>query len=783
MLLRRALTRELKRGKWSLIAALVGLVVAVASVTSVHLLNVRVEQNLEALQPFDLPATVARKENGARISLAEYGELEERVARGQAPRVEALIPIIEGPFAGGWRMLGIDWVSMLGARNGWGARSDVDMTRLLTDPAVLTPQGGSLSQLASLQEKGLLVLGSHTASDDRLLLADIATASEVLGDEEISALALVIAPEPPALIDLLDRFFVGLGAAVTSRIDQDLLGPGYIISTPDEELPVRRFVRSIMFNLGVLSVLCLLVAGFIAYQSAAGMALRRAPLVNRLHSLGTDRRQINQYVYRESAALGVLACLVGLPLGLGLATLLLRLGGMGGLDQDAFDLWLIVKAVLVGVGVSLAGTLLAEPRVKRPRFSASSFGIATLAILAGVFLGLAGAFLILGGAFVLMIQLAWAMLHWVSRFSLADWRLRARQVLRGACRQGLELFPVVSAFVLALAVALAMQLMVAGLKRDFDAFLDLRLDGDLSLSADSQVLTPAFVYAIANSPSVRSVRVSETANARIGALRIDVRLIDYTPDALARYGADSATPFDAVLINGQLARQTQDSRSVRLTSEKGQAPLRVARVFNDFGAPGPRLVMSRRLGSEFFGDTHLEAVRIGVEPGRQEELRSRIEAQFGLRSESTAELRERARHMLDETFWVSDALSAVALLVAVFGVLTGFNQLHLTRLREFRLLRAVGLSNRQLLLLLAGQSTTLAGLMLPFALTLALMMNWVLCQQVNPMAFGFSIHFHIDWRQMLLFASLGVLVVVLAALVPWRMTREVSHVATTDETF
>ncbi len=784
-LLRRALLRELVRGKWSLAAAILGLSIAVASVTTVHLLNARVEQNLDALQPFALPGTIARRENSAAIAFADYVELQNRLAKGQVPGVEALIPLIEGQLGNGWRILGIDWVAMLGARMSSSAAAETDATRLITEKAVLVPESAAKDKRAELQAQGLSVIGAHTGSDDRLLIADIATASELLGQDDISALALVTVPQRPSLLDMLDQLFVGLGAAYQSPIDQNLLGAGYIISTPDEELPVRRFAKSIMFNLGVLSVLCLLVAGFIAYQSAAGMALRRAPTVHRLRGLGVATSAIASHVHREASALGVLACLIGLPLGFGLATLVIKLGGMGKLDASLFDHWLLIKAVLVGVGVSLLGTWLAQPRMQVQRFAPwMRAGVACAALgalILGAFLGLAGAFLVLGAAFVLAAQSTWLQLNWVSRRRFVGLRLMAMQIVRGSATHGLRLYPVISAFILALAVALAMQLMVASLKRDFNAFLDMRLDGQLSLDANSKALPQSVIDAIAELPGVDSMRVSYTAAARVGTLRAEVRLIEYSAQELARYGAPIDTPLDAVLINSQLARGHEPGM-VRVTGQKGQALLPVAHVFNDFGALGPRLVMSRMVADKYFDDTHIDAVRIHIEPGMEALVSSRIQTEFALAPESTLELRERAMQALEETFWVSDALSMVALLVAVFGVFSGFNQLHLTRLRELRLLRAIGMSRERLLALLAGQSTVLAVLVLPCSLLLALIMNWMLCQRVTPLAFGFSIRFDMDGWLMLLFASIGLLVVVTAALIPWRMTREASHVATTDET-
>lgn len=789
MLLRRALLRELARGKWSLLAALTGLSVAVASVSAVHLLNARVERSMERLQPFGAPAYIARSEDGANITIADYAHLDSFRVRGEIPRLEAIVPLLEGELGGGWRLLGVDWVAMRSAgldiEGATSTETPIDFAKFLTTRSVLIPESLDDQALPQGFDHSLIVLGTHSGSDERQLVADIATASELLHQQEISALALFLTPDPSPFLDLLDRLFIGVGAVRSASLDQDLLGPGYVISSPDEEFPVRRFLSAIMFNLGALSILCLLVAGFIAYQSAVGTATRRAPLLQLFRAMGTEAVQVSRMVYAESATLGGIACLVGLPLGLAATSLVVRLGGLDETHQSVLDTWLLVKVLLVGIGISLLGTALAQPREEtrepKPWRAALLMMVALCATLFGLFLGLPGAFLTLAGLFLLLAQAAWLKMHWISRMRLPGLSLRARQILRGAGIQALRLFPVVSAFILALAVALAMQLMVSNLKQDFDAFLDQRLDGDLTLDAGNGAISAQEVRFIASLPGIESIRRVEAAKARVGSLPVEVRLIDYSPEQLARYGAPSNTPNHAVLANGQLARQLDTRMSVEITGSIGRVQAAVAHEFNDFGALGPRMVVSRVLGSRIIGHSQIESLRLYLAPDAQVELRSRLEQDLDLSVRSTEELRENAKQALKDTFWVSDALSLMALAVAVFGIITGFNQLHLTRLKEFRLLRGVGMSSRQLLILVAGQSGTFALLATPFSLSLALVMTWVLCQHINPLAFGFSVSMGVDWGILLLFTSIGLLVAPLASLLPWRMTKEVSDVATSDE--
>ena len=788
MLLRRALLRELSRGKWSLLAALVGLSVAVASVTAVHLLNARVALNLEQLQPLGLSAHIARREDGGAIAISDYAALVEKLARGGIPSVSALVPLIDGTLEDGWRILGMDWVAMRNARQtgpSLATGGEVEFGALLTRLSVLVPESSDLGDELRLAGRSVRILGKHSTGDERLLVSDIATASELLQQDAISALALVEAPATFSLVDILDHLFVGLGAVRRSSMRQDTLGAGYIISSPDQDLPVRRFVTAIMFNLGVLSVLCLLVAGFIAFQSAAGTAQRRAPLMGRLASMGAHPTRLRRLVYGESAAIGLIACAIGLPLGMATSNLAIQMRDLRAQLDFQLDPWLVAKAITLGIGVSLLGTLLAQARSqareKDQHFAWLWFLPGPVLVVLGLFGGLPGVFLTLGGLFLVFVQVAWLMLRRISRMPLLQMPMRGREVLRGASTHAMKLFPVVSAFILALAVALAMQLMVSSLKNDFDLFLDQRLDGELNVEGGAGGLSREQIHDLASIPGVTNTRDAQTAMAWVGPLRVEVRLIDYSPAGLMRYGALPDTPENSILINGQLAAEQEEAAMLHITSDQGQANLPVADEFNDFGALGPRMGMSKQLGAELFAHTRVESLRLFVESGMEDQVRLRIEEELGLAVRSTAESRHGAERALNDTFWISDVLSLVALLVAVFGIITGFNQLHLTRLREFRLLRGLGVSSRELLALVAAQSGVMAALALPFALTLALIMAWILCQQVNPLAFGFSINLGLDWRLILVFAGIGICVAPLASLLPWRMTREVSHVATTDE--
>ncbi|WP_164158397.1 FtsX-like permease family protein, partial [Sandarakinorhabdus rubra] len=129
------------------------------------------------------------------------------------------------------------------------------------------------------------------------------------------------------------------------------------------------------------------------------------------------------------------------------------------------------------------------------------------------------------------------------------------------------------------------------------------------------------------------------------------------------------------------------------------------------------------------------------------------QAQFG----RPADMRRVALSIFDRSFAVTYALEAIAILIGLAGVATSFSAQVLARLREFGMLRHVGLSRGQVLAMLAAEG---AGLGLVGALTglaLGLVMALVLVKVVNPQSFHWTMDLALPWP------LLGALVVALVA--------------------
>jgi putative ABC transport system permease protein len=141
---------------------------------------------------------------------------------------------------------------------------------------------------------------------------------------------------------------------------------------------------------------------------------------------------------------------------------------------------------------------------------------------------------------------------------------------------------------------------------------------------------------------------------------------------------------------------------LELPTPAGPQRLEIKGVFYDFRTDGPSIWMDIRQFRRFWGDTHLNAVRLYLKDKSriaefQAKLRERYGGRYQLLALSHQDLRDGILKIFDQTFALTYALEGVAVLVAVFGIITTFLVLIMDRERELALLQALGASRRQIL--------------------------------------------------------------------------------------
>ncbi len=222
----------------------------------------------------------------------------------------------------------------------------------------------------------------------------------------------------------------------------------------------------------------------------------------------------------------------------------------------------------------------------------------------------------------------------------------------------------------------------------------------------------------------------------------------------------------AVVISEPLAEafHLKEGDMLTLPTPSGPQELRIAGVFYDYRTDGPSVWMDISNFRRFWRDSHLNAVRLYLkDPGKVSQMQARLQERYGSRYRLLAlshrELRQGILRIFDETFALTYALEGVAVVVAIFGIITTFLVLIMERERELALLQAIGASRRQILGLVLTESGLASLLSFILGAASGSALSLLLIKVINKQAFGWTIQLHwvpgIYWQSLLLVLTLG----------------------------
>jgi ABC-type lipoprotein release transport system permease subunit len=231
-----------------------------------------------------------------------------------------------------------------------------------------------------------------------------------------------------------------------------------------------------------------------------------------------------------------------------------------------------------------------------------------------------------------------------------------------------------------------------------------------------------------------------------------------------------------VVISEPLAEtfRLQEGGTITLPTPSGPQELTIAGVFYDYRTDGPSVWMDISLFRRFWRDSHLNAVRLYLkDPAKVPQVQARLQERYGgryrLLALSHRDLRNGILKIFDETFALTYALEGVAVVVAVFGIITTFLVLIRERERDLALLQAIGASQRQILGMVLVESGLAGVLSFLLGAVCGSVLSLLLIFVINKQAFGWTIQLHftpaIYWQTLVLVVTLSLAA---AAYPAWR---------------
>jgi putative ABC transport system permease protein len=588
-----------------------------------------------------------------------------------------------------------------------------------------------------------------------------------------------------------------------------VLPAGVQVAEPEEE--VRRgasLSRAYRVNLNMLALVALFTGGFLVFSTQALAVVRRRPHLALLRVLGVTPRALIRLLLIEGLLVGTLGSSVGLPLGYGLAALALaELGGdlgagyfQGMAAGPEVDLPSLVIFFLLGLATAIIGAAAPAfdiartapaPALKTGNHEAPTAGrraswagvvsivagaiLAALPAISGLpVLGYAGVAAVLVGAICLTPMLTrWALGRIPPpRFppaQLAIAQLRGASTLAGASVAGV---------VVSFSLMVAMAIMVWSFRDSLDAWLNRVLPADIYLRAghggDTAFFSPADQARIATTLGIDRVefqrQVSVLLDPRHPAVSVIARPVD-APRAsrllpLVSEPEPVPTGATAAWISEAVADLygVKPGSSLRLPLGGTQREFFVAGVWRDYARTTGAVVIDRDTYIALTGDGVATDAAIWLAPGTSlESAAASLRACIGdgIEIAEPRRIRELSMAMFDRTFAITSALEAVAVVIGLFGISVSFSAQAIARRAEFGMLRHLGMTRREIGVMLALEGALLGSIGVALGVVLGFAVSLILIQVVNRQSFHWSMDLHIPWS---LIGLLGIALVVAASL-------------------
>jgi putative ABC transport system permease protein len=531
------------------------------------------------------------------------------------------------------------------------------------------------------------------------------------------------------------------------------IGTGYEIAPPSsrgEQFEQTSRIYSLASN--ITSVFALFIGMFIIYNTFAIAVTQRRSEIGILRALGATRAQIRALFLGESAVAGLIGSTIGVLFGIILARAMAGyIGGMltevYGVAQRAGDValdpMLIGGALAMGIATSIVAAVIpsraaaavdpvkalqkgrnqaASERENRLRqwtaAACASASVITLIFNRNAIIFYAGFVLSVLAA----VLLTPAFTLWVARAlrPLLQWArpvegtLAADSLIQGPKRT--------SGTVAALMLSLALVISLSGLARSsYEAISDwtrIALNPDLFVTTAQSVSARTFVFpatlgdGLRNIPGVgevqpvRSVRVS-VKSMPVMLLALDIASMEQHARLPAAEGDPKEMYRRAAAGSGLIASENymrlhgaKLGEVLDIPAPAGTLHLPIVGVVRDFSDQQGTLMISRSTYVRAWNDDSVNVFRVYLAPGAQEAaVRQQIIDTFGKTQRlfvlTNGDVRQFIRRLTDQWFGLTYVQIAVAVLIAVLGVVNALTVSITDRRRELGVLQAVGALRQQ----------------------------------------------------------------------------------------
>lgn len=631
--------------------------------------------------------------------------------------------------------------------------------------------------------------GPGKAFGGNIVAMDISSAQDAFGMQgRISRIDLIV-PE-----DKLQEFKTKIAR---------VMPPGVVVDAPQRRSDqIEKMVRAFQYNLAALSLIAVVVGMFVIYNTMSIAVIRRRPEIGTMRVLGLGRDTIFALFLSEAIFLGTIGSLLGVALGIAGAGYALKAVSrtVQSLYVDQPPAQLVVDPTALAAAFA-GGLFMTAAAALAPALEASTVSAAEASRRGAYESRVRGSLRFLGafGLALAVVAFVCGKQPAVNGFPLFGYAAAALSVFAVAFLMPLTLktclkmlaallqncganLPrlaalslygtlgrtsvAVSSLMVGIAMMVSLAVMIGSFRETVIAWTHQSLRADLFIepvarrySNRTGNLSHDIIEKIRHVPGVTDVDAfvefpieynGQPANLGAGEMEVMAR----KGNLMFLDGEKSSAVLDrmranrGVVVTESFAMRHNIHKGDRITLSTPRAPITVPveGIYYDYVSDLGYIILDRDEYARHFDDRYSTTVAVWADPKLDvETVRSEIYKAVGtdslLNIRTNKELKKSVLRVFDNTFAITYALHAIAITVAILGVMNALFALTLEMRRDFGILKYLGTSAANIRKIVLSQAAILGVCGAVSGLIVGMGLSMLLIDVINKQSFGWTVQF------------------------------------------